>query len=477
MQLHFPHIPQLSRARALACALAVCALFAAFGAAQNASAAITVSFTGDTLNIIGDDHPDALSVRGTPGDSQRIDIDFGNDGTIDRQPSRLNFSSIVIDTGPGDDSVVIGDDGGFFTDGETTVVRGGIGSDVLLGGHGPETFVGGQGADSILGGPGDDFAIWNPGDGSDSFFGQDGFDTLKLNGSNASEKIVIGPNGPAVHLSRDVGLVEIEGEGVELFNIATIGGSDSITAGDLAGRTKLKIDSGESPDTVVGSDGPDTISGGLDGDVLHGRGGEDTIAGNDGVDQLFGDAGRDVLDGGPAGDSIACGGLTGGFADIISNDPLDTVNPDCFANPTPPPPPLGTPPPADPGSPPPADPGSPPPADPGTPPPPGPGTTLPAPTARGFAKPVVKATRTGLVVKLHSTSSKPIVLKLKVVEAKRRYKRITKTLAPGARLTVKLKAPARLRKALARHPRRTRHPKVTVVNLANGGKLTVKPRL
>jgi hypothetical protein len=48
----------------------------------------------------------------------------------------------------------------------------------------------------------------------------------------------------------------------------------------------------------------------------------------------------------------------------------------------------------------------------------------------------VTATRTGLVVKLHSTSSTPVALKLQAVELKRSYKRITKTLAPGARLTV-----------------------------------------
>jgi hypothetical protein len=327
-------------------------------------------------------------------------------------------------------------------------------------------------------------AIWNPGDGNDSFLGQDGFDTLKFNGANLSEKIAIGPNGPAVRLTRDVASIAVEGEGVELFDIKTIGGADTVTAGDLAGRTKLKIDTGSEADTVIGSDGPDIITGGTEGDLLRGRGGEDTIAGNDGVDQLFGGAGHDALDGGPAADSISCGGVGGGVGDAIARDPFDTVNPDCFTDPVPVPPgggPGAPPPgdPGDPGTPPPPDPGSPSPADPGTPPPPpaGPGAPPATPTGRGFAKPVVKATRTGLVVKLRSTSATPIALKLAVVESGRKYKAVTKTLIPGARLTVKLKAPAGLRKAIAASRTRTRTPKITVVNLATGGKLTLKPHL
>ena len=358
---------------------------------------------------------------------------------------------------------------GTFSNGENTTVNGGHGADFLVGSDGPEKFIGAQGDDSVVAGGGDDLSIWNPGDGNDSFVGQAGTDTLDFNGANVSEKIAVGPTDAGVHVTRDVSNVAVDTEQVELLDLSAIGGADTITAGNLAGHVKLKIDAGSGDDSVIGSDGPDTISGGDGSDLLRGRQGEDTINGNGGPDQLFGGAGHDTLDGGDEADAIACGGT----GDTFARDPFDTIAPDCFTDPTPPAPPPGpgtSPAPSDPGSPPPpSEPGSPP-ADPGSPAP-----LPPQPPVRGFAKPVVKATHTGLVVKLHNTSDAPIKVKLVAVESKRHYKTVTTKLGVGARVTLKLKAPHALRKRIAR--KATRRPKLTVLNVANGIKLTLRPRL
>ena len=86
--------------------------------------------------------------------------------------------------------------------------------------------------------------VWNPGDGSDTVEGQDGNDTLVFNGSNVAENIDISANGGRVRLSRDVGNITMDLNGVEQIQFAALGGADNITVNDLTGTgvTQVAID-------------------------------------------------------------------------------------------------------------------------------------------------------------------------------------------------------------------------------------------
>jgi hypothetical protein len=158
-------------------------------------------------------------------------------------------------------------DGG---DGDDTIV-GSNGSDTIIGGTGNDTVSGGQGNDLILLGDGDDTFVWNPGDGSDTIEGQGGSNTLVFNGANVGENISISANGSRVLLSRDVGAVTLDVNGVQTLELRTLGGSDNVTISSLAGTdlAQVNIDLGGSggvPDsqadtvTINGTESPDTIN-------------------------------------------------------------------------------------------------------------------------------------------------------------------------------------------------------------------------
>src|SRR5262249_21113983 len=94
-------------------------------------------------------------------------------------------------------------------------VDGGTGHDTINGGDGNDTIIGGRGTDTMIGGAGDDTFVWNPGDGSDVIEGQDGSDTLQFNGANVSENINLSANGSRLLLTRDVGNITMDVNGVE----------------------------------------------------------------------------------------------------------------------------------------------------------------------------------------------------------------------------------------------------------------------
>src|SRR5262249_6837834 len=113
---------------------------------------------------------------------------------------------------------------------------GGDGADVLIGGPGNDTVIGGRGGDVILLGAGDDVAIWDPGDGSDTIEGQDGKnDGLALPASNVGDRIDIALNERRVRLSRDIGAITMDLNGVEQVDVSALGGMDHVTVNDLGG--------------------------------------------------------------------------------------------------------------------------------------------------------------------------------------------------------------------------------------------------
>jgi hypothetical protein len=186
---------------------------------------------------------------------------------------------------------------------------------------------------------------WDPGDGSDIVEGQDGHDTLRFNGSGASENVTVAANGGRASLFRDIANVTMDLNDVERIEFRALGGADTVAIGDLAGTdvTQVAIDlggasgGGDGPSDQVlvhATQGNDTFSvvssggsisvGGLaaqttlanaeagDRLVLNGLGGDDVIdasglgAGTIGL-QMHGGLGADLLIGSAGGDGVSGG--------------------------------------------------------------------------------------------------------------------------------------------------------------------------
>ncbi len=171
---------------------------------------------------------------------------LGGNDTIDASAFNAGQINLTLDGGDGNDTII-----------------GSRGADMLIGGAGDDVITGGAGNDVAFMGDGNDTFIWNPGDGSDTVEGQAGTDTLVFNGSDANETITVTANGTRVLLTRDVGGVTMDINGVENIVINASGGDDVIVAGNgLASLTTLTIDGGAGNDTITGGDGNDTLFGG-----------------------------------------------------------------------------------------------------------------------------------------------------------------------------------------------------------------------
>jgi Ca2+-binding RTX toxin-like protein len=230
---------------------------------------------------------------------------------------------------------------------------GGAGDDVLGGSQGGDVIIGRAGTDAAFLGAGDDTFVWNAGDGSDVVEGQDGRDTLAFNGSDDNETFGISANGSRVRLTRDVGTVTMDVDGVEGLQVSALNGADRLIVNDLTGTDVEQIDlslaaisggnAGDGqPDSVVvnggtggelipilGTDGGILVNGGFaqhaslqyflvlravepaDGLQVNGNGGDDTIdAGGLQTPVMFraeGRAGNDILLGSPGGDVLVGG--------------------------------------------------------------------------------------------------------------------------------------------------------------------------
>ena len=58
---------------------------------------------------------------------------------------------------------------------------------------------------------------------------------MVFNGSDEAEKFDISANGSRVRLTRDVGSVTMDLDGVEEIDLNALGGADTITVNDLTG--------------------------------------------------------------------------------------------------------------------------------------------------------------------------------------------------------------------------------------------------
>jgi Ca2+-binding RTX toxin-like protein len=203
-------------------------------------------------------------------------------------------------------------------------LNGGAGNDTLTGSGLGAVIRGGPGNDGMSGGAADDVFTWVPGDGSDTIQGGGGSDVLAFVGAPAAEVFTVTADGAGFDLTRDVGNIVIDVEGVETLELNTLGGNNTVTVGDLTGVANLTSvvavlgDSDDSVDasaqanpavslTVFASLGNDTLIGGAGADELHGEEGNDSISGLGGVDTIDGGAGDDSINGGPGNETLVGG--------------------------------------------------------------------------------------------------------------------------------------------------------------------------
>ena len=202
------------------------------------------------LIIEGDRDDGRLALRLRAGDADRLELDFGDDGSADRTFKRDRFDRIEILAGGGEDRIRIDEANGVFTDTEQTTMDGEAGDDTLLGGSGAETFAGGGGDDRVDGNGGADRAflgfghdafVWDPGDGSDVVEGGPGGDALVFNGSASSETFDASANGDRLRFVRDVGNIVMDVDDVEQVDVAAGAGADRLVTNDLAATDVRRI--------------------------------------------------------------------------------------------------------------------------------------------------------------------------------------------------------------------------------------------
>jgi hypothetical protein len=240
-------------AAAVVLAAAVAALIAPAGASARPPG-VSAELDNGTLHVYGGDRPNAVSLRLKQGDSSRLQVDAGDNGSADFSFGRNDVHEISIRMGNGRDRVRIDDSNGSFTDSIPTTIAGGNGDDTLEGGQGVETFRGGNGDDFVDGGKGNDRADlgrgddtfrWDPGEGSDAIDGESGRDTMVFNGaSNVPETVTMSANGGRLIFSRQPGNVTMNTDGVEIVDFNALGNTDDITVNDLTGTdvTQVNID-------------------------------------------------------------------------------------------------------------------------------------------------------------------------------------------------------------------------------------------
>jgi Ca2+-binding RTX toxin-like protein len=272
-----------------------------------------------------------LVVNGTNGRDD-IEIGVGNDPgvlfvdlgqhTTPLAFDRATFSSIAVYLRNGDDTFTVAARGDvtepLWVDGSNgnDTITGGSGNDTLIGSNGNDAILGGVGTDTIFAGngndtvdggrgtdteildSGDDIAAWDPGEGNDIIDGGPGHDTLAFNGANGNEKFDVSANGARALLTRDLGAIRMDMDGIEGLDLATLGGVDQVTIHDLK-QTDLRqaaIDlslagtGDDQADTLVvdGTDGPDHVDVSVHGTAVNvaGLAVRTLVTGSEGFDQL-----------------------------------------------------------------------------------------------------------------------------------------------------------------------------------------------
>jgi hypothetical protein len=252
--------------------------------AQAEAARGSASVADGTLTIVGTVGDDEIAVGLDAGDLSTLLVDLGN-GTPAQEFDRNSFNTISVFLRRGDDQFHVVPGGGTLAD-EALSVVGGRGDDTIVGGDGNDNLFGRAGSDDIQGaggtdliisnsgrdsvngnvgndteflGRGDDEALWNPGEGSDIVEGAGGSDTLIFNGSDSNEIMSLSADGSRAVFLRDLGLIRMDMDDVERFDLATLGGVDTVDVNNLA-RTDVGLVNIDLSAAVAGAGDADTVT-------------------------------------------------------------------------------------------------------------------------------------------------------------------------------------------------------------------------
>jgi Ca2+-binding RTX toxin-like protein len=342
--------------------------------------AVTATFdpAGGVLTVTATDDPGGIIIlggssgttTGAPVNTVTISRDAAgnilvNNGDVAIQggtPTVANTGLIDVFGGQANSNVITLDE----TNGVLPRAKlvGGSGDDILTGGSGNDVLIGGSGHNVLNGGAGDDiFQMGGPFEVANNVIdGGAGTDTLQFSGTSADDTITLGANGNRAQLAGV--FTSADAAGVEVVNIAALGGADTITLNDLSGTgvAQVNVDlgrnDGQANSVIVnGTAGNDNISvagdsakgikpfgtvtrdafvtvSGLAAEVnitnnkptdqltINALGGDDVVQasqlkadaikltenGGDGNDHLTGGQGDDVLIGGPGKDVLSGGG-------------------------------------------------------------------------------------------------------------------------------------------------------------------------
>ena len=282
---------------------------------------VALDLSAPTGSGQGDGQPDTVIVNGTAGDDQIKVVSSGASVVVNGLAAQVTIAgaeggkdSLVINGLAGNDTI----NASALNAGQISLtINGGAGNDMITGSRGNDVVIGGTGNDVALLGAGDDTFIWNPGDASDTVEGQAGTDTLQFNGANIDEKIDISANGSRARLTRDVGNVTMDLNGVEHIEVNARGGADTITVNDLTGTdvNQVAIDLGAQPGSPGGDGAADTI-------VLNATNGDDAISivNNNGIVTVSGLPEEVTISNFEADDRIVINGLGGD--DVITASAL-----------------------------------------------------------------------------------------------------------------------------------------------------------
>jgi Ca2+-binding RTX toxin-like protein len=227
--------------------------------------AVTATFSpvGGLVRVVGDALDNTVVVsRDAAG---TILVNNGAVAIQGGQPTVANTREIMMNGGAGNDNLSLSETNGALPE---AAIFGGDGNDVLIGGSGGNFIDGGTGNDTLLGGSGDDTFQWNPGDGSDVVEGQGGRDTMVFVGSDDAEKFDISANGSRVRLTRDVGNVTMDLNGIETIDLNALGGADTITVNDLSATDVSDVNLDLSGSAGTGDGQPDAV-------IINGTNGDD----------------------------------------------------------------------------------------------------------------------------------------------------------------------------------------------------------
>ena len=250
-----------------------------------------------------------------------------------------------------------------------------------------------------------------------------------------------------------------------MIDLLALGGADSITSSGVADRTHLNIDAGADADSITTGSGADRIAGGSEADTIDAGAGDDRVFAGPGPDQVFGREGDDGIEGGEGIDGVNGGpnsdGCTDG-ADIVSECESSTLPADIEARPFPhplePEEPVTEPGPIDPTDPVEEDP------------------IVEQPATAGFAIDRLSADRRGLRVALANTTDTAVEVEVGASESLKRkgrrgkrsfeYAGVSRELAAGEDMIVRLKASRKAKRLLASASKR--RTIATVTNVTNG---------